>query len=248
MGWQRRAGRVPRRYDDPEGATMPNHEGHEGDLDLEARVRQFVEQIERGDTGAGAPEESRAAGGIEEAVRRILIEIGEDPDREGLLRTPERMHRMWLELTCGYLVDPDKLINGAIFDVGYSEMVVVKGIPFYSLCEHHMLPFFGTASVGYVPRDKVVGLSKIPRVVEMYARRLQVQERMTHQVADFLQERLDPQGVAVVIEAQHLCVAMRGIQKRGATMVTSSVLGCFRTNQRTRDEFMAHLERFDRPS
>jgi len=226
---------------------MPDDKRGQGDCDdLEARVRQIVEQIEHGDTGAGAPAESRPAGGIEEAVRRILTEIGEDPDREGLLRTPERMHRMWLELTCGYLVDPDKLINGAIFDVGYSEMVVVKNIPFYSLCEHHMLPFFGTASVGYVPRGKVVGLSKIPRVVEMYARRLQVQERMTQQVADFLQERLDPQGVAVVIEAQHLCMAMRGIQKRGATMVTSSVLGCFQTNQRTRDEFMAHLERGDR--
>jgi GTP cyclohydrolase I len=226
---------------------MPDDKRGQGECeDLEARVRQIVEQIEQGDTGAGAPAERRPVGGIEEAVRRILTEIGEDPDREGLLRTPERMHRMWLELTCGYLVDPDKLINGAIFDVGYSEMVVVKNIPFHSLCEHHMLPFFGTASVGYVPRGKVVGLSKIPRVVEMYARRLQVQERMTQQVADFLQERLDPQGVAVVIEAQHLCMAMRGIQKGGATMVTSSVLGCFRTNQRTRDEFMAHLERGDR--
>jgi GTP cyclohydrolase I len=226
---------------------MPDDKRGQGDCDdLEFRVRQIVEQIEQGDTGAGAPAESRPTGGIEEAVRRILTEIGEDPDREGLLRTPERMHRMWLELTCGYLVDPEKLINGAIFDVGYSEMVVVKYIPFYSLCEHHMLPFFGTASVGYVPRGRVVGLSKIPRVVEMYARRLQVQERMTQQIADFLQERLDPQGVAVVIEAQHLCMAMRGIKKGGATMVTSSVLGCFRTNQRTRDEFMAHLERSDR--
>jgi GTP cyclohydrolase I len=227
---------------------MPDDQRDDGECgDLEARVRRIVEQIEQGDTGSGAPVENRPAGGIEEAVRRILTEIGEDPEREGLLRTPERMHRMWLELTCGYLVDPDKVINGAIFDVGYSEMVVVKDIPFYSLCEHHMLPFFGTASVGYVPRGKVVGLSKIPRVVEMYARRLQVQERMTQQVADFLQERLNPMGVAVVIEAQHLCMAMRGIQKRGATMVTSSVLGCFRTNQRTRDEFMAHLERGDRP-
>jgi GTP cyclohydrolase I len=227
---------------------MPDDQRDDGECgDLEARVRRIVEQIEQGDTGSGAPGENRPAGGIEEAVRRILTEIGEDPEREGLLRTPERMHRMWLELTCGYLVDPDKVINGAIFDVGYSEMVVVKDIPFYSLCEHHMLPFFGTASVGYVPRGKVVGLSKIPRVVEMYARRLQVQERMTQQVADFLQERLNPMGVAVVIEAQHLCMAMRGIQKGGATMVTSSVLGCFRTNQRTRDEFMAHLERGDRP-
>ncbi len=226
---------------------MPHDERDDGECgNLEARVRQIVAEIEQGDTGPGTPAESRPIGGIEEAVRRILIEIGEDPEREGLVRTPERMHRMWLELTCGYLVDPEQLINGAVFDVGYSEMVVVKEIPFYSLCEHHMLPFFGTASVGYVPKGKVVGLSKIPRAVEMYARRLQVQERMTQQIADFLQERLDPLGVAVVIEAQHLCMAMRGIRKGGATMVTSSVLGCFRTNQRTRDEFMAHLERGDR--
>ena len=176
-------------------------------------------------------------------MREILLEIGEDPEREGLVRTPERMHRMWLELTCGYRVDPERLINGAVFDVGYSEMVVIKGIPFYSLCEHHMLPFFGTAAVGYLPRGRVIGLSKIPRIVEMYARRLQVQERMTQQIADFLQERLNPYGVGVVIEAEHLCLAMRGVQKGGATMVTSSVLGAFRTAKGTRDEFMAHRVR-----
>jgi GTP cyclohydrolase I len=226
-------------------------------LDLEAHVRQIVDEIERGDddeyeTGSGRPfgskpvendEIGQAPEGIEGAVRQILIEIGEDPDREGLLRTPERMHRMWLELTCGYSVDPDRLINGAVFDVGYSEMVVIKGIPFYSLCEHHLLPFFGTASVGYLPRGRVIGLSKIPRVVEMFARRLQVQERMTQQVADFLQHRLNPYGVGVVIEAEHLCLAMRGVQKGGATMVTSSVLGTFRTTKETRDEFMSHLDR-----
>lgn len=182
-------------------------------------------------------------GAIEQAVYQILNEIGEDPEREGLRRTPERMHRMWLELTSGYRVDPERLINGAIFDVGYSEMVVVKGIEFYSLCEHHMLPFFGTAAVGYLPRGHVLGLSKIPRIVEMYARRLQVQERMTQQIADFLQTRLEPYGVGVVIEAEHLCMAMRGVRKGGATMVTSSVLGTFRTSKETRDEFMAHLER-----
>lgn len=221
------------------------------DLELDARVRRIVEDIERGEDDDGAAEagsdeagSSRGKGrGIETAVRDILTEIGEDPQREGLLRTPERMHRMWLELTCGYRVDPDRLINGAVFDVGYSEMVVIKGIPFYSLCEHHMLPFFGTAAVGYLPRGRVIGLSKIPRVVEMYARRLQVQERMTQQIADFLQQRLNPYGVGVVIEAEHLCMAMRGVQKGGATMVTSSVLGTFRTSKETRDEFMAHLER-----
>jgi GTP cyclohydrolase I len=222
--------------------------------DLEARMRQLVDEIEAGEDGeattaavAAAAGGARAArttdGGIEQAVRQILLEIGEDPEREGLLRTPERMHKMWLELTCGYRVDPDRLINGAVFDVGYSEMVVVKGIPFYSLCEHHMLPFLGSASVGYLPRGRVIGLSKIPRIVEMYARRLQVQERMTQQIADFLQQRLNPYGVGVVIEAEHLCLAMRGVQKGGATMVTSSVLGTFRTTKETRDEFMAHLER-----
>ncbi|MGD0122677.1 MAG: GTP cyclohydrolase I FolE [Candidatus Limnocylindrales bacterium] len=220
-------------------------------LDLEAHVRQLVDSIERGDEDDGAGAAGKPAAGepggdprgVEGAVREILLEIGEDPDREGLLRTPERMHKMWLELTCGYRVDPDRLINGAVFDVGYSEMVVIKGIPFYSLCEHHMLPFFGTAAVGYLPRGRVIGLSKIPRIVEMYARRLQVQERMTQQIADFLQSRLNPYGVGVVIEAEHLCLAMRGVQKGGATMVTSSVLGTFRTTKKTRDEFMSHLER-----
>jgi GTP cyclohydrolase I len=206
-------------------------------LDLEAHVRRMAEEIERGDDGdrveaAEKPAPGENVGerhGVEQAVREILLEIGEDPDREGLLRTPERMHKMWLELTCGYRVDPDRLINGAVFDVGYSEMVVIKGIPFYSLCEHHMLPFLGVAAVGYLPRGRVIGLSKIPRIVEMYARRLQVQERMTQQIADFLQSRLNPYGVGVVIEAEHLCLAMRGVQKGGATMVTSSVLGTFRT-------------------
>ena len=220
-------------------------------LDLEAHVRRMVEDIERREEGVcDEAAEKPAAGetvagsrGIERAVHDILGEIGEDPDREGLLRTPERMHKMWLELTCGYRVDPDRLINGAVFDVGYSEMVVIKGIQFYSLCEHHMLPFFGVASVGYLPRGRVIGLSKIPRIVEMYARRLQVQERLTQQIADFLQSRLNPYGVGVVIEAEHLCLSMRGVQKGGATMVTSSVLGSFRTSKETRDEFMAHLER-----
>ena len=222
-------------------------------LDLDAHVRRMVDSIERDDEDEGAEAEGApaapAAGstgernGIERAVRDILLEIGEDADREGLLRTPERMHKMWLELTRGYRVDPDRLINGAVFDVGYSEMVVIKDIPFYSLCEHHMLPFFGTASVGYLPRGRVIGLSKIPRIVEMYARRLQVQERMTQQIADFLQSRLNPYGSGVVIEAEHLCLAMRGVQKGGATMVTSSVLGAFRNSKETRDEFMSHLER-----
>ena len=180
---------------------------------------------------------------VEDAVRRILHEIGEDPDREGLRATPGRVHRMYAELTAGYHVDPERLINGAIFDVGYSEMVVVKGIPFYSLCEHHLLPFFGTAAVAYIPEGRVIGLSKIPRIVDMYARRLQVQERLTQEIADFLMERLEPQGVGVVMEATHLCMAMRGVEKPGATMTTSHVLGLFRSRDNTRAEFFAHLDR-----
>jgi len=150
---------------------------------------------------------------------------------------------MYAELTAGYHVDADRLINGAIFDVDYSEMVVVRGISFSSLCEHHLLPFFGTAAVAYIPRGRVIGLSKIPRVVEMFARRLQVQERLTQQVADFLMERLDPKGVGVVMEATHLCAAMRGVRKPGTLMTTSAVLGLFRSNDKTRAEFLSHLDR-----
>jgi GTP cyclohydrolase I len=182
-------------------------------------------------------------GRVEMAVREILREIGEDPDRQGLVGTPGRVHRMYAELTAGYHVDAERLINGAIFDVDYSEMVIVKDIPFYSLCEHHLLPFFGIAAVAYIPSGRVIGLSKIPRIVEMYARRLQVQERLTSQVADFLMEHLRPKGVGVVIEATHLCAVMRGVRKPGTVMTTSHVLGIFRTNDKTRAEFFAHLDR-----
>jgi GTP cyclohydrolase I len=192
----------------------------------------------------GGPLRGHTANGrVEAAVREILTEIGEEPDREGLAGTPARVHRMYTELTAGYHVDPARLMNGAIFDVDYSEMVVVKDIPFYSLCEHHLLPFFGAAAVAYIPRGRVVGLSKIPRIVEMYARRLQVQERMTQQIADFLQDHLAPQGVGVVVEATHLCAVMRGVRKPGTVMTTSAVLGLFRSRDKTRSEFLAHLER-----
>ncbi len=227
--------------------------------ELPPHVRRLVDEIELeiGETDvavdeisgdAGRPSANGGAateddGRVEDAVREILAEVGEDPTRQGLLGTPERVHRMYIELTAGYHVDPDRLINNAVFDVAYSEMVVVKDIPFYSLCEHHLLPFFGAASVAYIPRGRVIGLSKIPRVVEMYARRLQVQERLTQQVADFLQERLSPQGVGVVIEATHLCAVMRGVRKPGTVMTTSAVLGLFRTRDRTRAEFFAHLDR-----
>ena len=175
---------------------------------------------------------------LEEAVRTLLTEIGEDPGREGLARTPQRVRRMYDELTAGYHVDPDALLNGACFNVDYDEMVVVRDIEFFSLCEHHLLPFIGHAHVGYLPRGRVVGLSKIPRIVDMYAQRLQVQERLTVQVADYLMERLEPKGVACVIEATHLCTMMRGVRKQEATMVTSSMTGTFRRDARTRAEFM----------
>ena len=190
--------------------------------------------------GNGLSDGSQA---VESAVRQILVEMGEDPDRQGLADTPSRVRRMYRELTAGYWVDPERLVNKAIFDVDYSEMVVVKDIAFYSLCEHHLLPFFGTAAVAYIPNGRVIGLSKIPRIVEMFSRRLQVQERMTRQIADFLMERLDPKGVGVVMEASHLCAVMRGVRKPGTIMTTSHVLGLFRTADRTRAEFFSHLER-----
>jgi GTP cyclohydrolase I len=219
--------------------------------ELPSHVRKIVDEIETeigevpGDAellieGAGRHDGN---GRVEAAVHQILLEIGEDPERQGLQGTPERVHRMYTELTAGYHVDAQRLINGAVFDVDYSEMVIVKDIPFYSLCEHHLLPFFGTAAVAYIPRGRVIGLSKIPRVVEMYSRRLQVQERLTQQVADFLQDNLAPQGVGVVMEATHLCAVMRGVRKPGTIMTTSAVLGLFRTRDRTRAEFLDHLAR-----
>lgn len=178
---------------------------------------------------------------VEKAIRDILIDIGEDPDREGLRDTPNRMARMFQELTMGYDASPQEIIREALFTIKYDEMVVVKDIEFYSLCEHHMLPFFGSCSVGYIPNGKIVGLSKIPRIVEVFSRRLQVQERMTAQIADFLMEELEPLGVAVVAEAHHLCMAMRGIMKADATMLTSSMRGAFKKDERTRGEFLSFI-------
>ena len=180
---------------------------------------------------------------IPDAVRTLLAEIGEDPERAGLVGTPDRVRRMYAELTDGYAADPQVLLNGAAFEVDYDEMVVVRDIEFYSLCEHHLLPFFGRAHVGYLPRGRVIGLSKIPRIVDMYAHRLQVQERLTQQVATFLMERLDPKGVGCVVEATHLCTVMRGIRKQEATMVTSAMLGTFRADARTRSEFLTFIGR-----
>ncbi|HLY35393.1 MAG TPA: GTP cyclohydrolase I FolE [Candidatus Limnocylindria bacterium] len=179
------------------------------------------------------------------AVRTLLREIGEDPDRPGLAGTPERVRRMYAELTSGYRTDPDTLVNGACYQVDYDEMVVVRDIEFYSLCEHHLLPFFGRVSVGYLPRGTVIGLSKIPRIVELYAKRLQIQERLTTEIAAFLMERLEPKGVGCVVEANHLCTMMRGVKKEQARMVTSAMLGTFRRDGRTRNEFLRLIGRSD---
>ena len=192
-------------------------------------------------SGIKNPEIRINPAGVEESVREILVNIGEDPERDGLLKTPNRVARMFDELTSGYHTDPEKLINGAVFDADYDEMVVVKDIDFYSLCEHHMLPFYGKAHVAYIPNGKVIGLSKIPRIVEMFARRLQIQEQMTSQIANFLQETLNTQGVAVVVEGAHMCAMMRGVKKQNTKMITSKMTGAFKENAKTRGEFMQHI-------
>jgi len=184
---------------------------------------------------------------VEEAVASILRAVGEDPQREGLEFTPKRVARMYHELLGGYSMDPVAIVNGALFNVQYDEMVLVRDIEFFSLCEHHMLPYMGRVHVAYIPDGKVLGLSKIPRIVEMYARRLQVQERMTRQIADFLRDLLRPQGVAVVVEALHLCSMMRGVKKHDARMTTSAMHGAFRANLATRQEFLANISRGSSP-
>ena len=188
------------------------------------------------------PDEA-CSGEIECATLDILRAIGEDVTREGLLYTPKRVALAYAELTAGYHVDPVRLINDAIFDVTYDQMVIVRDIDFYSLCEHHLLPFLGQVDVAYLPSGKVIGLSKIPRIVEMFARRLQVQERMTQEIAHFLDDALHPLGVAVVVEGLHMCAAMRGVRKANARMVTSAMLGTFKTQLATRSEFLRHIGR-----
>ena len=193
--------------------------------------------------------DERLAGGkidapaIQEAVLQILEAVGENPERDGLKRTPERVARMYAELLSGYHADPGVMVNDAIFEVKYDEMVIVRDVEFYSLCEHHLLPFMGRVHVAYIPDGKVLGLSKIPRIVDLFARRLQVQERMTRQIADLIRDLLHPQGVAVVVEALHLCMMMRGVQKHNARMTTSAMHGAFRSNLATRQEFLENVGR-----
>lgn len=205
-------------------------------LEYRLRTPQFLENFALGYPPVDQPR-------IEAAISEVLAASGEDVEREGLVNTPRRVARAYAELLEGYRTDPAALINNALFDVDYADMVVVKDIEFVSLCEHHMLPFLGHVHVGYIPQDKVIGLSKIPRIVDMFARRLQVQERMTRQIADFVQEVLDPMGVAVVAEGMHLCAMMRGVKKSDSTMTTSAMLGAFQRNSTTRAEFMEHLAR-----
>ena len=175
---------------------------------------------------------------IKKLTKKLLKEIGENPAREGLLNTPNRVSRTWEYLSRGYSLNVEELINGAIFNQEYDQMVVVKDIEFYSMCEHHLLPFFGHAHIAYIPNGKIIGLSKIPRILDMFSRRLQIQERMTQEVADMLNEVLEPKGVAVIIEAQHMCMQMRGVEKRQSYMSTSAMLGIFRDDDKTRKEFL----------
>jgi len=176
---------------------------------------------------------------FEDLVREMIVRLGEDPDREGLVRTPERVHRAYQHLMKGYKEDAEAMLKAALFTVTYDEMVIVKDVEMFSLCEHHMLPFFGKVHVAYIPNGKVIGLSKIPRLIEIFSRRLQIQERLTTQIAETVQKAIEPQGVGVVIEARHLCMMMRGVEKQHSAAVTSSMLGCFRNEQETRTEFLS---------
>jgi GTP cyclohydrolase I len=179
----------------------------------------------------------------QELYRELLVRIGEDPNRDGLIDTPKRMEKSMAFLTRGYQMDVNSVLHEALFDVDYDEMVIVKDIEFFSMCEHHLLPFFGKAHVAYVPNGRVIGLSKIPRVVDVFARRLQVQERLTTQIADAISDAIDPQGVAVILEAQHLCMMMRGVEKQHSATVTSAMLGVFKTQLQTRNEFLSLVRR-----
>jgi GTP cyclohydrolase I len=226
----------------PRGACLDGP-ARSPDLAAAARVgrRDPVPGARRGPGEGVRPARQGAKGRdirMEEIIRQLLVNLGEDPEREGLLRTPARVARAWAETTAGYAQDPGAMVRAALFEAESKEMVVVGGIDFYSTCEHHLLPFFGKAYVAYIPRGRIVGLSKMARVVEAYARRLQVQERMTSQIAQCLMENLEPLGVAVVLRAQHLCMMTRGVQKQNSYAVTSEMLGCFKKSPKTRAEFL----------
>ena len=195
------------------------------------------------DLAGEAPSGDKPGSAIPDLVRKMIAELGEDPNRDGLQRTPERVAQTFQELTRGYGMNVTEILNGALFEVCYDEMVIVKDIEMYSLCEHHLLPFFGKVHVAYLPRKKVIGLSKIARVVDMYARRFQIQERLTNQIAETIQDAIDPVGVGVIIEAKHLCMIMRGVEKQHSSAVTSAMLGAFRENQQTREEFLSLVSR-----
>jgi GTP cyclohydrolase I len=197
-------------------------------------VTKPTEELLLHENGVSAPSES-----IADLVRRMIVQLGEDPNREGLRKTPERFEQALRFLTSGYQQNVEKLLNGATFSVAYDEMVIVKDIEFFSLCEHHLLPFFGRVHIAYLPNKKVIGLSKVARLVNMFARRLQIQERMTSQIAQALEDKMEPQGVGVIVEARHLCMQMRGVEKQHGKAVTSAMLGAFRHNKQTRDEFLA---------
>ena len=202
---------------------------------MNARTAELA-ALEDGEAAAPNPR-------IVELTRGLLEQIGEDPSRDGLLKTPERVAKAWGDLTAGYRMSIDEVLNGALFDVAYDEMVIVKDIEVFSLCEHHLLPFFGKAHVAYIPRNKVIGLSKTARLVDMFARRLQVQERLTREVADAIQDTINPAGVGVVVEARHLCMMMRGVEKQHSSAITSTMLGEFRENSTTREEFLSLVGR-----
>jgi len=201
-------------------------------------VNKPIEELLLHESAAGAGDES-----VADIVRKMIVKLGEDPDREGLRKTPERFEKALRFLTSGYQENVDQLLNGATFSVVYDEMVIVKDIEFFSLCEHHLLPFFGKVHIAYLPNKKVIGLSKMARLVNMFARRLQIQERLTSQIAQALEEKINPQGVGVIVEARHLCMQMRGVEKQHSKAVTSAMLGAFRHNKQTRDEFLALVRR-----